>query len=52
MCRQLQHDNLIELVDHVITERSQSEALLLFPYYQVRDYIIIGSVETVTFKSN
>jgi len=32
MCQKLNHNNLIKLMDHMITE---TEALLLFPYYQV-----------------
>lgn len=35
MCHRFQHENLIKLLDHVINEREQTEALLLFPYYQV-----------------
>lgn len=34
MCQRFHHENLIKLVDHVINERNQIEALLLFPYYQ------------------
>lgn len=38
MCQRFQHENLIKLVDHVINEGNQTEALLLFPYYQVSYY--------------
>ena len=38
MCQCFHHENLIKLVDHVINERDQTEALLLFPYYQVSCY--------------
>lgn len=38
MCQRFHHDNLIKLVDHVINESDQTEALLLFPYYQVSSY--------------
>ena len=46
MCQRFHHDHLIKLLDHVINERNQTEALLLFPYYRVSYYgnLIIESV--------